>query len=130
MNAVVIKRLKQFAQQMKKQVNALYLASRDSRTPIAAKCLIVVVVAYALSPIDLIPDFIPVLGYLDDVILLPIGIYLSIKLIPEQLWLEFQAQAEQRLLDLPKNGRAAVIVSLIWCAAVVAAGYAMWRLII
>lgn len=79
------KRLKCFARAMKQQVKALYLASRDPRTPIAAKCLVVIVVAYALSPIDLIPDFIPVLGYVDDLILLPFGIYLAVKLIPEPL---------------------------------------------
>lgn len=122
----MIKRLKQFAQQMKKQIQSLYLASRDPRTPFAAKCLIVIVVAYALSPVDLIPDFIPVLGYLDDLLLLPAGIYLSIKLIPEPLWQEFQTQAEQRHLNLPKNRRAAVVVGLIWFGGIVAAGYVIW----
>jgi len=126
-SAGVIKRLKRFAQQMTRKIQTLYLASRDPRTPLTAKCLTIIVVAYALSPIDLIPDFIPVLGYLDDMLLLPAGIYLSIKLIPEPLWQEFQAQAEQRHLNLPKNRRAAGVVGLIWFAVVVAAGYAMWR---
>lgn len=112
---------------MKKQIQALHLASRDPRTPFAAKCLMIIVVAYALSPIDLIPDFIPVLGYLDDLLLLPAGIYLSIKLIPEPLWQEFQAQAEKRHLNLSKNRRAAVVIGLIWFGGVVAAGYAVWR---
>jgi uncharacterized membrane protein YkvA (DUF1232 family) len=122
----MIKRLEQFAQQMKRQIQALYLASRDPRTPVAAKCLIIITVAYALSPIDLIPDFIPVLGYLDDLVLLPAGIYLSVRLIPTPLWQEFQAQAEQRHLNLPKNRRAAAVVGLIWFAVIVAVGYAMW----
>lgn len=88
-------KFRHFARQMKSHVKALHLASRDHRTPMSAKCLVILVVAYALSPIDLIPDFIPVLGYLDDLILLPLGIYLAINLIPEVLWREFQTQAEQ-----------------------------------
>ena len=125
----MIRRLKQFAQQMKKQIQALYMASRDPRTPFAAKCLIIIVVAYALSPIDLIPDFIPVLGYLDDLLLLPTGIYLSIKLIPEPLWQEFQAKAEQRHLNLPKNRQAAMVIGLFWCLGVIATGYVLWPII-
>ena len=82
--------------------------------------------AYALSPIDLIPDFIPILGYLDDLVLLPIGIYLSVKLIPAPLWLEFQAHAELMNLDLPKNKRAGAIIGLIFCVGVGASGYAIW----
>lgn len=111
---------------MNKQIQALYLASRDPSTPFAAKCLIIIVVTYALSPIDLIPDFIPILGYLDDLLLLPVGIYLSIRLIPEPLWLEFQTQTEQRHLNLPKNRWAAVVVGLIWFGGIVAAGYTVW----
>lgn len=125
--ATVIRQLKSFAQYMEKQIGALYLAGRDSRTPIAAKCLIVIVVAYALSPIDLIPDFIPVLGYIDDLILLPLGIYVSIKLIPNHLWREFQRQAEQRRLNLPKNKKAAVMIGVIWGVVIAIALYALWQ---
>tara|TARA_R110001592_G_scaffold323435_1_gene602697 strand:- start:35102 stop:35452 length:351 start_codon:yes stop_codon:yes gene_type:complete len=111
---------------MKQQVKALYLAGHDPRTPIAAKWLVVIVVAYALSLIDLIPDFIPILGYLDDLILLSLGIYLAVKLIPEPLWQEFQTQAEQSNMLLPKSRRAVLVVGLIWCMSLVVSVIALW----
>lgn len=120
-------RLKRFMRTMKRQVKALHLAGHDPRTPIAAKCLVVIVVAYALSPIDLIPDFIPILGYLDDLILLPLGIYLAVKLIPQPLWQEFQTQAEQSNMSLPKSQQAVLVIGLIWCVGIPAAGYVLWR---
>lgn len=113
-------KLRGFARKMKCHLKTLYLASRDHRTPIIAKCLGIVIVAYALSPIDLIPDFIPILGYLDDLILLPLGIYLAVKLIPEPLWHEFQEQAVQKNDEqLPKNRQAAIVVGLIWCVSLI-----------
>ena len=112
---------------MKRQIAVLYLASRDPRTPIAAKYLMIIVVAYALSPIDLIPDFIPVLGYLDDLLLLPIGIYLAIKLIPDHLWLEFQSQVEHEHIQLPKNHKAAVVIGITWCLGFAGISYALWH---
>lgn len=108
--------LKRFARRMKRQLRALYLAGRDPRTPFLAKCLVIVLVAYALSPIDLIPDFIPVLGYLDDLVLLPIGIYLAIKLMPHDLWQELQAQAEGSQFVFPQNRIAVPFILLIWFA--------------
>ena len=84
---------------LKEDTYALYLASRDRRVPWAAKIVLIVVVAYALSPIDLIPDFIPVLGYLDDMILLPLGIALAIRLIPDEVWEECKAEARSRHCD-------------------------------
>lgn len=104
----------QWAAALKQNTYALYLASRDQRVPWLAKVLIAVVVAYALSPIDLIPDFIPVLGYLDDLLLLPIGIWLAIRLIPQDVWRECQQQAEETFAALPKSRRAAVVVMVIW----------------
>ena len=85
-----------------------------------------IVVAYALSLIDLIPDFIPILGYLDDLILLSLGIYLAVKLIPEPLWQEFQTQAEQSNMLLPKSRRAVLVVGLIWCMSLVVSVIALW----
>ena len=114
------KRLKCFTRDIKQQVKALYLAGRDPRTSIAAKCLVVIVVAYALSPIDLIPDFIPVLGYVDDLILLPFGIYLAVKLIPEPLWHEFQTQVEKSSINLPKSWPAGLAIGLFWCMSLAA----------
>ena len=83
------------AKQLKREVLTLYCAARDPRTPAIARALALVVVAYALSPIDLIPDFIPVLGLLDDVILVPIGVWLVIKLIPAQILVEARVAAAQ-----------------------------------
>lgn len=77
---------RQRAQESKRYSHALYLAVRDPRVPWYAKAVVVLVVGYALSPIDLIPDFIPVLGYLDDLLLLPLGIALAIRLIPADIW--------------------------------------------
>ena len=81
---------KKWAYSLKKNTYALYLASKDPRVPTLAKIVIGVVVAYALSPIDLIPDFIPVIGYLDDLLLLPLGIWLAIRLMPQIVWKECQ----------------------------------------
>lgn len=78
--------LKERARHLKAETFALYLAARDPRTPWYAKLIVADIVAYAFSPIDLIPDFVPVLGYLDDLILVPMGIALAIKLIPIQFW--------------------------------------------
>lgn len=124
---MVIERLKRFARQMKLQLQVLYLASRDPRTPLAAKLILIAVVAYALSPIDLIPDFIPLLGYLDDLILLPLGIYLAMRLIPRPLWQELQARAEAQPLTLRKNTRAGIFIVLIWLAMLFAVGYWLWE---
>ena len=87
---------KQWARRIKQDVIALWIAGRDPRTPLAAKILAGAVAAYALSPIDLIPDFIPVLGYLDDIIIVPLGILLVVKLVPAELMAEFRAEAVRR----------------------------------
>jgi uncharacterized membrane protein YkvA (DUF1232 family) len=102
------------------KTRALFLAARDPRVPHAAKVLAALVAAYALSPIDLVPDFIPVLGLLDDLILVPLGCALVVRLIPDQVWQECLATA-QRNLDarLPKSRAAAAVIVVAW---VVAAG--------
>jgi len=85
---------------------ALYLAGRDPRVPWAAKIVLMVIVAYALSPIDLIPDFVPLLGFLDDMVLLPLGIALAIKLTPPEIWEECKEQARSRLASgLPRRSK-------------------------
>ena len=116
-------RLREWAQRLKTEIVALWFCTRHPRTPLYAKALAVGVVAYAFSPIDLIPDFIPVLGYLDELILLPIGIWLVLKLVPAEVMLDCREQAARWLADeQPKPGAWAValIVALIfafWLAA-------------
>lgn len=103
------------AKALKNETAALYLACKRPDVPFYAKAVIVLVVGYALSPIDLIPDFIPVLGYLDDLILVPAGIALSIKLIPEPVMNECRQQSEDMFRSgKPKSWAAAMIIVLVW----------------
>ena len=107
--------LKAKARKLKQEVHALYLASKDRRVPWHARVLAVMVVAYAFSPIDLIPDPIPVLGYLDDLILIPLGIALVIKLIPAEVLQDCLGKAASTMrAGKPKNWVAGVIIILIW----------------
>ena len=104
---------------LKQDTYALYLAGRDPRAPWAARILLMVIVAYALSPIDLIPDFIPVLGYIDDMVLLPLGIALAVKLIPPGLWAECKERARSQLTSgLPRSRTAAFVIVVIWLGAI------------
>ena len=112
-----IKQLKQQARQLKRDVHALYFACQDSRMPWYAKLIAAIVVAYALSPIDLIPDFIPILGYLDDLILVPLGIALLLKLIPPIVMAEARRRADAAVeagAKKPVNWDAAYIIVGIW----------------
>ena len=112
-------RLKTWARRMKRDTLALYLARRDPRVPWHAKTMAMVTAAYALSPIDLIPDFIPVLGYLDELIILPLFIYLTIRLIPPDIIVELRAQADQHLSEnRPRSMTGAVVIILIWLSIV------------
>jgi uncharacterized membrane protein YkvA (DUF1232 family) len=92
----LLQRARNWARTLKRDVVAIWIAARDPRVPWYAKAVAVVVAAYALSPIDLIPDFIPVLGYLDDVLIVPAGIWLTVRLIPAELMVEFRAEAIRR----------------------------------
>ena len=106
---------KQRARQLKAETYALYLAYRDPRTPWYARIYAAVVVGYAFSPIDLIPDFIPVLGYLDDLVLVPLGIWLALKLIPPEVMAESRDKAQTIMADgKPVNRAAAVVIVSIW----------------
>ena len=117
--------LKSWAESIKRDVLALWLATRDPRTPWSAKIVALVVVGYALSPIDLIPDFIPVLGYLDDLILVPLGVLAAIALVPPELMGEFRKRAGE--LRLPSVSRVAgVVVVLLWLVAGVAIVWAVF----
>ena len=107
------------AKQLKTEIVALYLASKHPGTPWYAKVLAALIIGYALSPIDLIPDFIPVAGYLDDLIIIPAGIALLIKMIPRDVLEECRAKAQSDLLsNKSKNWVAAVIIVLIWLLAI------------
>ena len=108
-------RLENWARRLKRDVIALWLAARDPRTPLGAKLVAGAVAAYALSPIDLIPDFIPVLGYLDDLIIVPAGIWLALKLIPAELMDELRAEAEQRATR-PTSRGAMIVIVFVWIA--------------
>ncbi len=111
---------KKRVQDLKIQTYALYFAYRDSRTPWYARVVVALVVAYAFSPVDLIPDFIPVLGYLDDLILVPLGITLALRLVPAAVWADSLEKA-QRLDAQPVNYAGALIVGGIWLAIVLVA---------
>ncbi len=111
----LLEALKQRARHLKAETLALYLAARDPRTPWYAKLLVAGIVAYAFSPIDLIPDFVPVLGYLDDLILIPMGIALAIKLIPPAVLAECRAQAQETVQNgKPVNRVAGAVIVVIW----------------
>jgi len=119
-------RIRSWARQLKAETIALWFCCRHPATPLAAKILATVVVAYALSPIDLIPDFIPVIGYLDDVILIPIGIYFTLKLIPLPVIDECRIQARAWMdahKDKPRNYNAAGVIVCLWLAAL----WLAWR---
>jgi uncharacterized membrane protein YkvA (DUF1232 family) len=109
--------LKARARTLKRDVIALWYAYRDPSTPWYAKIFSAVVVAYALSPIDLIPDFVPLLGYLDDLILIPAGIALALKMIPADVMEKARLKAdEQQLNEKPTNWVAGVLILAIWGA--------------
>jgi uncharacterized membrane protein YkvA (DUF1232 family) len=121
---LLLEKPKAWARAIRRDVVAVWIAARDPRVPWYAKALALAVAAYALSPIDLIPDFIPVLGYLDDLIIVPLGILLVIKLIPAELMAEFRAEAARREAA-PRSTVAAVVIVLTWIAA---AGLLLWWL--
>jgi uncharacterized membrane protein YkvA (DUF1232 family) len=116
--------LRGWAQALGRETLALYYAARDPRTPWLAKLVVGLVVAYALSPIDLIPDFVPLLGYLDDLLLLPLGIALAIRLVPAEVLAECRARAELAS-ERPRSRAAAVAIVAVWLAL---AALAAWWL--
>lgn len=121
-----IDKLKRRAHDMKHHLSAAALCMKDPRVPLLPKIILGITIAYALSPIDLIPDFIPVLGQLDDLLLVPLGIALSVKLIPPKVFKDNLAKAKKHPFKLKKNWAAAVIIILIWAALI----YAIVRSII
>ncbi len=122
----MIQRIRQWGRLAGRDVYAVYRAARDPRVPWYAKALAFCVAGYALSPIDLIPDFVPVLGYLDDLIIVPLGILIVVKLIPPEII------AEHRTLAAASQGRpvshtAAIVIVVVWAASIVVAAWLCYR---
>jgi uncharacterized membrane protein YkvA (DUF1232 family) len=118
--------LRDWARALKREVLAVWLASRDPRVPWYVKALAIIVAGYALSPIDLIPDVIPILGYLDDVLLVPAGIWLVVRLIPPALMAEFRAEAT-KVADRPVNRTAAIVIVVLWAFAALLCGWLLYN---
>lgn len=121
-------RLKPWVRRVRVDAHAVWLAARDPRTPWPARLLGLLVAAYALSPIDLIPDFVPLLGLIDDLLLLPLGVWLFVRLVPEPLFQEHRATAEAASGRPVSRGGALLIVGIWLAAAMVIAAYLWsWR---
>jgi uncharacterized membrane protein YkvA (DUF1232 family) len=118
--------LKNWARSIRRDGHALYLAARDPRVPWYVKLFAVGIAAYALSPIDLIPDFIPILGYLDDLVLLPLAIALAVRMIPADIMAEHRAAAAAAL-DRPSSRTAAAAIVIVWTALAIVTGWLLWR---
>ena len=118
--------LRQKARALKRECHALYFAARDPRTPWYVKAFAAGIAAYALSPLDLIPDFIPVLGLLDDVVLLPLAIVVVLKLIPAEVMTESRERAAQAAAR-PASRTVTVVIVLIWIAALAITGWLAFR---
>ena len=111
----LLERLKQHAKRLKAEIFVLYSAARHPETPWYAKLLVAAVVAYAISPIDLIPDFIPVIGYLDDLVIIPLGIALAIKLVPPHVLAECRAGQQEGVVNGKHASRVAgIVIVIIW----------------
>lgn len=122
----MIQRIRQWARLAGRDVYAVYRAARDPRVPWYAKALAFCVAGYALSPIDLIPDFVPVLGYLDDLIIVPLGILIVVKLIPPEIIAEHRALAAAAQ-DRPVSHTAAIVIVVVWAASIVVAAWLCYR---
>ena len=122
----MIQRIRQWARLAGRDVYAVYLAARDPRVPWYAKALAFCVAGYALSPIDLIPDFVPVLGYLDDLIIVPLGILIVVKLIPPEIIAEHRALAAESQ-GRPVSHTAAIVIVVVWAASIVVAAWLCYR---
>jgi uncharacterized membrane protein YkvA (DUF1232 family) len=118
--------LKAWAWHLRREAHALYLAARHPRTPWYAKALAISIAAYALSPIDLIPDFIPVLGLVDEALLLPLAIAGVLKLIPRDVMAESRAAAAIAA-ERPVSWVAAAVIAAIWLAAIIGTGWLAYR---
>ena len=123
-------RIREWARQLKTQIIVLWFCTRHPRTPFMAKALAAGLVAYAFSPIDLIPDFIPVLGYLDDLVIVPVGVWLVLKLVPTDVMAECRAQAARWIEERrpkPRSYLGAAAIVLVWVALLIFLSWLAWR---
>lgn len=127
--ADALRGLRSRARALRAETHALYLACRDHRTPWLARAVAACVVAYALSPLDLIPDVVPVLGYLDDVVLVPLGLALALRLIPPEVMADSRRRAAASAARPGQDWRAAVVVVAIWLVVALAAAAGLFRLL-
>lgn len=124
----MLNKIKAWARNLKKYVFVLYFAYKDSRVPWYAKVFTACVVAYAFSPIDLIPDFIPVLGYLDDIIIVPLGIKLALKMIPNAVIKDCEEKAEELMVKgKPKNWLVGTLIIIFWGIILIWGSMAMFQ---
>lgn len=123
-NVTLLARAKSWARSIKRDVVVLWLAARDPRVPWYAKAVAAAVAGYALSPIDLIPDFIPVLGYFDDLLILPVGILLAIKLIPARIIDELRVKALDQ--QTPKSIAGLITIVIVWVIAITVTAWLIW----
>ena len=122
-------KIKSWARSLKRQIFILYFACKDERVPWLAKVFTACVVAYAFSPIDIIPDFIPILGYLDDVILIPIGIMIALRMISKNVLTDCEVKAEEMMKNgKPKNWIVGSLIVMIWVLIIIWAIIYIYRL--
>jgi uncharacterized membrane protein YkvA (DUF1232 family) len=121
-------RLRAWARRIGRDVVALWLAAHDGRVPLAAKLVAAAVAAYALSPIDLIPDFVPVLGYLDDLFIVPAGLVVAIKLVPPDVLADCRVRA-RAIADRPTSRAGLAFMVAVWVAAALLCGYLLRGLV-
>ncbi|MBO9610239.1 MAG: DUF1232 domain-containing protein [Paenibacillaceae bacterium] len=128
--AKTLEKLKGKARSIKQNLFVLFLSYKDSRVPWYTKLFTICVVAYAFSPIDLIPDFIPILGYLDDLIIVPLGIALALKMIPEPVLIDCRGRAEEiRMKGKPKNWITGIIFIVIWTLLALWVGMVFYKML-
>ncbi|MBB4289557.1 uncharacterized membrane protein YkvA (DUF1232 family) [Rhizobium leguminosarum] len=123
----LISKAKTWAKSLKRDIVALWLAARDARVPWYAKAVAGAVAAYALSPVDLIPDFIPVLGYLDDLLIVPLGILLATRLVPAEVMNELRAEAARRI-ERPSGRLGLIFILAVWLACIIFLALALSKL--
>ena len=122
-----MQQLRDWARRLQTETYALALAARDRRVPWYARLFMAAVVAYAFSPLDLIPDFVPILGYLDDLVLVPLGIWLALKMVPAPIMAECRARAAEDVAARRTSTVAAIVVVAVWITLVLLAGWLVVR---
>lgn len=122
-----MKSLRAIAHDIRIEAHTIWLSARDRQVPFPARIFGLIVAAYALSPIDLIPDFIPVLGLLDDAILIPLGVWLFLKMVPPDVYARHRATAEEAS-HRPVSRTAAVVIAALWLGALIWAGTLLWTM--